>query len=827
MQVEEIMKSKGSIIIVDDDEYIRQNISLYLKAKGYDVETAISGQDALKKAREKHFNVVLLDINLPDVVGTELLATLKETYVDIEVIMITGSDDVDYAISALNKGASGYILKPLNVDNLLSNVKNTIDKQHLIIEKRQAEQETQQRNREISALLEASRAVLEHKEFKMAASSIFDSCAKLINATAGYIALFTPDKKENQVIFLEPGNLKCEVDPSLSMPIRGMRSEVVKLEKAMYHNDFLTTDWVKFLPKGHVKLKNVMFAPLIINKEVKGLMGLSNKPGGFTDDDAKLAMAFAELASIALMNSHTLESLENSEQKYRHLSNELEQIVEERTTELQLSEASLTNAQRIAHLGNWDWDIVKNDLSMSNEMYRIIGLDPHEFGATIEAFLDTVHPDDRNSVQKGVDKALYEKIPYNIDHRILLPDGSIRIVNEQAEVNFDETGKPIKMTGTLQDITERKKAEQKLKDSEEKIQNLINNISDVLIEANSEGEVTYISHQIINIIGYHPNDLIGLKFTDLIHPEDLVLYHEAMKKAQDKNEPTSLECRVKHKKGYYIQVSAKGSLVEIDNKNKFIGVIRDISERKRVEDMIKKEIKKLKELDRIKSDLVRRISHELKTPLISIYSGAQYLLNFCNDELSDNIQNIIKIIHKGGNRMRDMVDNLIIAYELESEGMTLNLQREDIIPILRNCIETTILEAKKRNIFMNVEILGEYYLKIDKSKFSRAIINILSNAVKNTPVNGNIYIKTFEHPDYLDIIIQDTGVGITQKEIPLLFKKFGKIERYGKGLDVDIEGPGMGLYISNEIVKLHNGEILVKSKGRKKGATFTIRLFLK
>ena len=97
-------------------------------------------------------------------------------------------------------------------------------------------------------------------------------------------------------------------------------------------------------------------------------------------------------------------------------------------------------------------------------------------------------------------------------------------------------------------------------------------------------------------------------------------------------------------------------------------------------------------------------------------------------------------------------------------------------------------------------------------------------AVKNTPVNGNVFVKTFEYPDYTDIIIKDTGVGLTEKEIPLLFKKFGKIERYGKGLDVDIEGPGLGLYIAKEIIKLHKGEIQVKSKGRNKGSTFTIRI---
>lgn len=128
--------------------------------------------------------------------------------------------------------------------------------------------------------------------------------------------------------------------------------------------------------------------------------------------------------------------------------------------ELKIKERSLAKAQRIAHLGNWDWDIVTNDLYWSDEIYRIFGLAPQEFGATYEAFLDTVHPEDRAMVERSVDEALQYNMPYSIEHRIVLPDGYIRIVHEQAEVMRDDTGQAIRMAGTVQDITERKKAEE-------------------------------------------------------------------------------------------------------------------------------------------------------------------------------------------------------------------------------------------------------------------------------------------------------------------------------------------------------------------------------
>ena len=112
---------------------------------------------------------------------------------------------------------------------------------------------------------------------------------------------------------------------------------------------------------------------------------------------------------------------------------------------LRRSEASLAEAQRMAHLGNWDWEIATNKLYWTDEIYRIFGLAPQEFGASYEAFLDSVHPDDRDLVTRSVDQALHENKPYSIDHRIVRPNRSERVVHEEAEVIRDESGRPIRM----------------------------------------------------------------------------------------------------------------------------------------------------------------------------------------------------------------------------------------------------------------------------------------------------------------------------------------------------------------------------------------------
>lgn len=177
-----------------------------------------------------------------------------------------------------------------------------------------------ERKRAEEALLESSRAILKYRDFNDAARSIFESCKDLIGYTGGYVALLTKDGTENEVLFLDPGGLSCTVDPSLPMPIRGLRGEAYRTGEAVYCNYFPKSEWVNYLPPGHVPIDNVLFAPLVIEGKVVGLLGLANKPGGFTDNDARLATGFGELASIALLNSRMWESLQHSEERFRSIT---------------------------------------------------------------------------------------------------------------------------------------------------------------------------------------------------------------------------------------------------------------------------------------------------------------------------------------------------------------------------------------------------------------------------------------------------------------------------------------------------------------------------
>lgn len=141
---------------------------------------------------------------------------------------------------------------------------------------------------------------------------------------------------------------------------------------------------------------------------------------------------------------------------------------------LRASEAKLTEAQQLAHIGSWEWNIQTNAWQWSTEIYRILGLNSQEFGEVDhELFYRFVHPDDNEMMRAVVDAALAHKEPYNFDHRIVRPDGQVRMVHEQGKVIRNEKGQPVRMVGTVQDITEQKQAEEALKEYSERLEEMV------------------------------------------------------------------------------------------------------------------------------------------------------------------------------------------------------------------------------------------------------------------------------------------------------------------------------------------------------------------
>ncbi len=161
-------------------------------------------------------------------------------------------------------------------------------------------------------LIKSSNAFLQTSDFKQATRTVYDCCKKIIGSTAGYVALLSADKSENELLFLDMGGMQCSLNPNQPMPIRGLRAEAYSSGETVYDNNFPQSEWLQYLPEGHGRLDNVLFAPLIIDNEAAGIFGFANRPGGFCEDSALIARTFAEIAAIGLLQNKTVKRFETT-----------------------------------------------------------------------------------------------------------------------------------------------------------------------------------------------------------------------------------------------------------------------------------------------------------------------------------------------------------------------------------------------------------------------------------------------------------------------------------------------------------------------------------
>ncbi len=329
------------------------------------------------------------------------------------------------------------------------------------------------------------------------------------------------------------------------------------------------------------------------------------------------------------------------------------------------------------------------------------------------------------------------------------------------------------------------------------------------------------------MFGYSKKDLLGKKFDKIsvIHPDHLPTLTNLFEKFIKGEQVHRVDLRMFRKDGSVIWVNLQASLIQIEGNFFVQAVFTDISKRKEVEFLINQEIKKLKELDKIRKNLISRVAHELKTPIATVCGGAELLSDHYNQNLEYEQKDLIDLIGKGGNRLKYLVDNLIDISRMEYDKFELKKQKFDLSKLIKESSEEMESFARKRNVTFKLNLPDNLFLNIDKIRIEQVIMNLLSNAIKNTQPKGEVDISLEKISNWASISVKDTGVGLTREEMDILFKRFGKLERVGDGLEfIDIQGSGLGLFISKEIVDLHGGNIRVESEGRNKGSEFIIKL---
>lgn len=495
------------------------------------------------------------------------------------------------------------------------------------------------------------------------------------------------------------------------------------------------------------------------------------------------------------------QNIKNSEKRYKHLANELEMILDH-IPGIVVYKDTDNNLLRVNKFLADAHNLTKEQMEGKSS-----------FDLYPKDQAQAYWRDDLEVIKTGLPKLNIVE-PWE-------PEIGKRWVNTSKIPYIDESGSVKGIIAIAQDITEQKKAEEELKESKEKFRTIAEQ-SLLGLTIVQDGSVVFTNQAFSNILEYSVEEINRWSSKDtlkVIYEEDLPQVLKQLK-ARKKNDLSSIlqyQCRIltKSKKLKWVEVISKPIIYQ--ERTAIILSLIDITANKEAEE-------ELKEISRLKSELLSRTSHELKTPLVSIKGYVDFLLNIQSDELDLQTISILNEIKRGCDRLESLIKDILETSKLESDTVELNKSLEDLSFLIRFCSKDLQGLIKARNHKIFIDIRDRMYTMFEKERIYEVIINLLSNAINYTPPNGKIRINSEINDNYYLISIKDNGIGLTEEEKSKLFKKFGKIERYGQGLDVISEGSGLGLYISKKIVKLHGGKIWVESKGMNKGSTFYFSL---
>ncbi|MFX1418276.1 MAG: PAS domain S-box protein [Promethearchaeota archaeon] len=458
----------------------------------------------------------------------------------------------------------------------------------------------------------------------------------------------------------------------------------------------------------------------------------------------------------------------------------------------------------------------KHEFINKNAYLNLLGYKEDEVIGTLVR--DFVHPEDIKLVSNATRKGLLrgEMIEqFRIRHK----NGHYIWVESKGSFIRDND----KIIGAIfisRDITYKKEAEQKLKESENKYRTLFESSTDGIYSTDMEGKFIEFNQAFLEMLGYSNEELLTKNNRQITPPQWYEIEDEITFTQLSEEESKIYEKEFIRKDGLIIPVSVRFWILkdEQDDPYRIWAIVRDITENKKMED-------ELREINRLKSDFLRRASHELKTPLVSIKGFSDLIISKYSEELNPAIISNLEEINKGCERLKNIINNLLHISKLESPELKPRLEKEDLSFLIKYCVSELRPLSAKREHSINIEIHDTIITRFEKEEIHDVVSNLLMNAIKYTPAGkGWIDIKTEILEDFIVVSIKDNGIGFTKEEKGKIFQQFGKIERYDQGLDLGIGGSGLGLYISKKIVEAHGGELWMESKGKNKGSTFYFSL---
>ena len=492
---------------------------------------------------------------------------------------------------------------------------------------------------------------------------------------------------------------------------------------------------------------------------------------------------------------------------------------------LRASEASLKRSQEIAHLGSWELDLASNRLTWSDEVYRIFGLQPQEFAATYQAFLERVHPDDRAAVDAAYSGSVRDgRESYEIEHRVVRKDtGEIRYVREKCQHVRDAQGRIALSLGMVHDVTEHKRAGEALAASENRLRALLESAAQGVVAVDATGRILLVNARTEDLFGYSRGELIGQPL-ELLVPEHFQVLHAGYQRQYFESPRTrqmgaGLDLRGRKKDGGDISMEISLSFVEEGGKRLALALITDIAERKHAEERLR-QTQKLESLGL----LAGGVAHDFNNLLVGVIGNASLAQELLPPDhpAVELMDEVLKAGEQAAHLTRQM-----LAYSGKGKFLVEPLNLSALIPDMCGLVRPSI----SKKIGLQLELEEDLpRVEADRGQVQQVFMNLAINAAEAIGSEGLITVRTgvqdVDEPylrlrpelgvlapgRYVCLEVRDTGSGMDEATKAKIFDPFFSTKFTGRGL---------GLAAVSGILRGHRCGITVSSAPGK-GSCFTV-----
>ncbi len=450
----------------------------------------------------------------------------------------------------------------------------------------------------------------------------------------------------------------------------------------------------------------------------------------------------------------------------------------------------------------------------------VLGYDPDELVGRHSA--EFQHPEDAEERKERAQAIIATRDDSTVTYRSRRKDGSY--VWLEANVRALRGGDDEKLIGfqeAARDISERRRSEQALRESEERFRLLAENSTDVIARSSTEAEILYISPASRTVYGYAPEEMVGRRGWDFVHPEDLEALRRDITTRAGRSEAATNEYRVRRRDGTYVWVEARSHAVRhpLTESLEFHTSVRDISDRKAAEEAVTLAMEQAEQANNAKSEFLSRMSHELRTPLHAILGFAELLRR--EDVRLHQREKLVQIT-RSGRHLLDLIDEVLDLTRIERRELGLSLEPVHAGAVIAETLAMIGPLAAARSISVPPPITDDpdIHVLADRQRLKQVLLNLLSNAVKYNRDGGNISVACRRAGSAaVRLEVTDTGIGIAAHELARVFDPF---ERLGAEA-TDVEGTGLGLTLSKRLVEAMDGQLAVEP-GQSCGTTFSLEL---